>query len=370
MPPKWPIACAAVIALTAPVQAMPPAPPAPDEAVQGSLAVFTPRPDGRDHRLDYSVWTEALRFYVVSMGRPLRKMPIGDANATGTRMKIGPTSMYRTDGSMIGYALIHPEVMANIARYRRELEAVADKLDIPALPRNEQLAFWLNLHNVAMVEKIGESWPVRQPRDIELDGGPLEDARFITVRGVALSLRDIRERIVYAHWKNPKVIYGFWHGEIGGPALQREAFDGGAISAQLDRAAQEFTNSRRGVERRGDTLHVSRLYAEVAPFFFPDFQPDLRAHLQTYVEGKVAGMLEQTTFTKASLYEHDIADLSGGRRSNPFFASGRFDAGIVMILAARTKKFEYMRRKRVPYYTVTFSNISLPGDPQYTSEVE
>ena len=370
MPPKWPIACFAVIALAIPARAMPAAPPAPDEVVQASLDAFTPRPDGRDHRLDYSVWTEALRNYVVSMGPPLRKMPISPDGPSGTRMKIGPTSMYRSDGTMIGYALIDREVMANIARYRQELQAVADTLDIQALPRNEQLAFWINLHNVAMVEKIGENWPVRQPREIDMDGGPLEDARFIMVRGIALSPRDIRERIVFAHWKNPKVIYGFWRGEIGGPALQREAFDGRLIANQLDLAAWEFTNSRRGVEKRGDTLHVSRLYAEVAPFYFRDFEPDLRAHLRSFVEGKVTEMLDETAFTKASLFEYDIADLSGGRRTNPFFASGRLDAGIVRILNERARKFDLMRRRDIPTFSITFSNIDLPGDPPNKGEVE
>lgn len=345
-------------------------PPAAAAAQADPQALFAPRPDGRDHQLDYSVWTEALQAYVVSMGPPLRKMPVSVAGPLGTRTRIGPDSMYRTDGSMIGYSLIDGEVMANIARYRQELQAVADTLDIAALPRNEQLAYWLNLYNVAMVEKIGENWPVRQPREIMLDGVPLDEARFITVQGTALSPRDIRERIVFVHWKNPKVIYGFWRGEIGGPALQREAFAGRDVGAQLDRAAQEFINSRRGTERRGDTLHVSRLYAEMAPFYFPDFERDLRAHLAPYGEGKVTEMLEKATFIRPSLYEYDIADLSGGRPTNPFFTSGRLDAGVVRVLAERAIKFEYMRRERIPTYTITVSNITLPGDAPNKDEVE
>jgi hypothetical protein len=357
---------AGVIALAQPAAAATPAAAPASDAV----AAFAPRPDGRDHRLDYSVWTEALRAYVVSMGPPLRRMPERVAPPPGTRQQIGPTSMYRNDGSMIGYALIDREVMANIARYRRELQAVADTLDIPALPRNEQLAFWINLHNVAMVEKIGENWPVRQPRKIKVDGVPLDDAQFIMVQGVALSPRDIREKIVFAHWKNPKVIYGFWRGEIGGPALQRDAFDGRVITDQLDMAAREFTNSRRGVEQRGDTLHVSRLYAEAAPFYFRDFAPDLRTHLRGFVEGEVIAMLDQTSFTKASLSENDIADLSGGRNTNPFFASGRIDAGVAKMLEERSRKFDYMQREDIPTFTITVDTVPQPDDPPKDAEVE
>jgi hypothetical protein len=343
---------------------------APPAAVQDTLAVFAPRPDGRNDRLDYSVWTEALAAYVVSMGPPLRKVPLGVAAPPGTRIRIGPNSFYRLDGSMIGFTMIDREVLDNIARYRRELQALAETIDIQALPRNEQLAFWLNLHNVAMVEKIGESWPIRQPRDIMLGSTALEDARFITVRGIALSPRDIRERIVYPHWKNPAVIYGFWRGEIGGPAIQRAAFDGRDIASQLDLAAREFVNSRRGTEKRGDTMHVSRFYTAAAPFYFPDFEQDLRDHLARYVEGKMVRSLAETSLIEATIYEHDIADLSGGVRTNPFFASGRLDAGVARMLAERARKFDYMRRENIPTYTVTFSNITLPGDPPAKGEVE
>lgn len=366
----WLVPCAAMIVAASPARADTPDAPPPEAAAPASLAAFAPRPDGRDHRLDYGVWSEALSAFVLSMGPPLRKVPVSVAAPLGTRLKFGPSSFYRLDGSMVGFSMIDREVMANVARYRRELEAVADSLDIPALPRNEQLAFWLNLYNVAMVEKIGEEWPVRQPRDIEIDGVPLEDARFITVRGIALSPRDIRERIVYPHWKDPKVIYGFWRGEIGGPAIQRAAYDGRDIGNQLDRVAREFVNSRRGTEQRGDTLHVSRFYSDAAPFYFPDFEADLRRHLADYVEGPVAQMLAETTLLKATIYEHDIADLSGGARSNPFFAKGRLDAGAARLLEERRRKLDYIERKEPRSGTVIFSNIDLPGDPPNKGEVE
>lgn len=364
---KWVIVLTVAAVLAAPGHAAPPDPPA--DALE-PLTTFAPSPDGRNDRLDYGVWTEALSAFVVPMGPPLRKMPVIVEPNMGTRMAMGPNSIYRTDGAMVGFTLIDREVLANIARYRRELQGVADTLDIQALPRNEQLAFWLNLHNVAMLEKIGENWPIRQPREITVDGVPLEDARFITVQGVALSPRDIRERIVYANWKNPVVIYGFWRGEIGGPAIGREAFEGRMVGEQLDMAAWEFANSRRGVERRGDTLHVSRFYAEAAPFYFRDFEPDLRAHLSAHLEGKAAEMLAKAASIRPTIYEHDIADLSGGRPTNPFFATGRLDAGAALQMEERRRKFDYMRRERIPAYTVTFSNITLPGDPPNKGEVE
>lgn len=367
----WPLALLAAIAVPcAAARAEPPAQPSAARADDSArYGTFVPKADRRRHGIDYAVWTEALGAFVVDMGPPLRKMPLPDSAPLGTRNRIGHNSIYRLDGAMVGFSLMSREITANIAQYRRDLEAVADTLDIQSLPRNVQLAYWLNLHNVALVEIIAANWPERQPREIDLDGVPLDEARFITVEGVALSPREIRENIVFANWKSPEVFYGFWRGEIGGPAMQRTAFEGRDVALQLERAAEEFVNSRRGTEKRGGMLHVSEHYAEIARFFFPDFEADLRQHLEKYAKGEVAEMLRETDRLKPSLSERDIADLAGGRRNNAFFATGRLDPGVARLLAQRQRKLEYVRRKRSPEGRVFFSNIDLPGDPPDKGEV-
>ena len=120
------------------------------------------------------------------MGPPLRKKPTGSQSVLGTRHRVGHNSIYRLDGSMVGFSFMTNEVIESFSEYRRDLEAVADGLDIAALPRDEQLAYWFNLHNVAMVEQIALKWPVRQPREIMIEGVPLDEARFITVNGLSL----------------------------------------------------------------------------------------------------------------------------------------------------------------------------------------
>ncbi|QFT78746.1 DUF547 domain-containing protein [Erythrobacter sp. THAF29] len=365
---SWLCASGAALLVASQGQAQEPAsvPPASDDR----FATFMPYENRIQHRIDYSIWTSALSNFVISMGPPLRKKPFNPPSVIGTRRQIGHNSIYRLDGSMVAFSFMNDEVRESFTEYRRDLESVADTLDIQSIPRNEQLAYWLNLHNVAMVEQIAKNWPVRQPHEIEIGGVPLDEAKFITVEGVALSPRDIRERIVYPNWKNPKVIYGFWRGEIGGPAMQRQAFDGRQVGDQLDRAAREFMNSRRGTEKRGSTLHVSRFFEEAAPFYFRNFEADLRRHLADYVEGEVLEMLEKTSAVEASLRERDIADLAGGARDNGFFSGGRISRGVAILLAQRRAKLDYVDRKGLRQGQVIFSNIDLPGDPPNKGEVE
>ena len=354
-------------------------------SVDDHLAVFTPTRDPIRHTIDYEIWDFALKHIVMTMGPPDRKWAGRPSPAVGTRIKQGAQSGYRLEGSLVMFRFLDQNIINSFTEYRQDLERVTDTLDISALPRNEQLAFWLNLHNVALLEQIAKEWPVREPREIMVGGEPLDEARFITVKGVPVSLRDIRENIVFRHWKDPKVIYGFWRGEIGGPELQRHAFTGANVGSLLDVAALDYVNSMRGTQKRGETLAVANLYAEVAPFYFPDFERDLRAHMTKYAEEPVAELLTKTSSVSPTLRETEIADLHGGARPpNYLFAGsapGAMDDPMVgwsekmgqaafELIEDRQRKLQNMARRGQPVGRVFFSNIDLPGDPPNKNAVE
>lgn len=253
----------------------------------------------------------------------------------------------------MAFSLLEREVIDSFTAYRKDLEQTANKLEITNLPRNEQLAFWINLHNVALAEQIALNWPVREPENLALDGQRLHDAPFLNVAGVPLSLRDIRTRIVYPHWRDPRVLYGFWQGTIGGPSLQREAFNADNIDTLLGMGAREFVNSLRGVQRRGDTMLVSEIYVEAAPFYFTDFETGLRAHLNRFAHDEVKEILSRTTRSKASIRVPDIADLAGGMRepsTTPVTVNGRaalpVSPSIARLLQERAVKLREMGRAR------------------------
>jgi len=350
----------------------------PDARSDALYATFTPASATNPNSIDYDVWNEAVQNIVVSMGPSLRQTAGRPPASYGTRRQYGHTSRYRLEGTRVAFSFLDDNIRTNIADYRQNLQAIPGQVDLQSLSRNEQLAFWINLHNVAMVEKIAEEWPVRQPREMKVDGVPLDDAKFITVEGMALSPRDIRENIVYANWKSPMVIYGFWRGDIGGPSIQRKAFTGENVSDLLSKSAREFVNSLRGTERRGSTLQVSTFYEEAAPFYFPDFEPDVRSHIAQYAQEDVTKILAETSKTTASIEEPDIADLAGGSREPSFgyieTAEGRAQSfriprSMGALLAQREEKF---RRaiKEGRTGTVTFSELILPGDEEKTDEIE
>jgi len=341
------------------------------------LATFAPSNTPGPDKIDYSIWDEAMKAIVISMGPSLRESAPRPDPSFGTRRQYGHVSRYRLEGTRVMFSYLDANVIASFTEYRKDLENTANIVDIQSLSRNEQLAYWINLHNVAMVEQIANAWPVRQPREIKVDGVPLDEARFITVEGIRLSPRDIREKIVYRHWKDPVVMYGFWRGEIGGPSLQREAFNADNVGRLLVRGAADFVNSLRGSQELGGRLQISEIYREAAPFFFPDFEKDVRAHLARYADEKTTALLASTRGAEPVVAEYDIADIEGGLRepsytnitSNGVSTSFRIPQSVAALLKERETKFqEIIREGRTG--TVTFSNLDLPGEAGEAAEVQ
>ena len=346
--------------------------PVAAQAADPQFATFVPSNDPIEHTIDYSIWTEAMKALVVSMGPSARETAGIPENSLGTRRQYGHDSRYRLEGSMVLFPFFDREIIDSFTIYREDLESVANTLDIQSLSRNEQLAYWINLHNVAIMEQLAKQWPVRQPRDVMVDGVPLDEAKFITVEGVALSPRDIRTKIVYPNWSDPKVIYGFWRGEIGGPALQREAFSAEGVGRLLDAGAIDFVNSLRGTQKRGDTLQVSEAFLEAAPYFFPNFETDLRRHIGKYAGDEVKAILAQTSQIDASISEPAIADIAGGVRepsyqnitSNGFAVDFRIPPSMNRLLVDRQIKNEKLIREG------RFGTVTVEANPEGSGEVE
>ena len=340
-----------------------PLPAAAQEAVGASLeaqdiapiARFTPRETTSTARVDYSFLDRALDYMVLRMGISSREGLSRPEPTIGSRQLYGHDSRYRLEGNRVVYSFLKDSEIEPLTDYLRELEALGTQVDITSLPREEQLAYWINLHNVAVIEAIARNYPLKSPSRMMLDGQRvvLDELKLVTVAGVSLSPRDIRTRIVFPNWSDPSVIYGFTRGEIGGPSIQRRAFTGENAQELLDNSAREFVNSLRGVESYGKELQVSRIYAEAAPFYFPALGDDLREHLRLYAGEDVTGLIDSKPELVINQYEDRIADLAGGEREMVYSqveidgkpAGSMITPSIARLLNERYEKLEKLRRR-------------------------
>lgn len=280
-------------------------------SVPSATSVFAPNPQTRV-RLDYEVWDQLLKDFVMYTGPSLRQRATRPRPVVGTRFVHGHTSPYRMEGNRIVFEEINDEYAGAIKAYAADLIDIGNRIDIARMPRNEQLAYWMNLHNALVIDTIMDNYPVERPSRIKgADGESFHDMTLATIKGVPISLRTIREDIVYRHWNDPMVIYGFFLGDIGSPSIQRAAFTAQNVNGLVRFSGSEFANSLRGFELRKTDLMVSQLYYDAAPYFFPDFETDVRAHLRKLVGGDAKSEFSQARGDmRIAKYDTTIVDLT------------------------------------------------------------
>jgi hypothetical protein len=280
-----------------------------------NLDGFSEFNDNSSRHVDYEIWSDLLHDVVLNVPPMDRQPERTRTRNTGTRASTANETRYRYEGNRVVYHLMSDEYKEAVTFYREDLEALPSQIDFSALSSNEQLAYWFNLHNVAIIEQIMLDYPLTRINELDANGTNQNvfEAKILTVAGVPLSLNDIRLRIVYAQWDDPRVMYGFFNGSIGGPEIARNAFDGTRVWGQLDANAREFVNSLRGIEVARSELRVSHLYEE-ARHFFPNFDTDLRTHLASFANPETSLQLTGNRPVRASINEWHIADLINGSR--------------------------------------------------------
>ena len=193
------------------------------------------------------------------------------------------------------------ESIAYIALTGRSLEYVnayisyLERLPVSRLNRNEQLAYWLNLHNVGVIRLLAENKNghrrLKKYRGVPGMPGDEWSEKMFTVEGRALSLEDIEQNILLRHWKDPLVIYGLNYGAKGSPALGKTGFTGRTVKAQLEKNARAFINSNTNVKVKRKNLQVSSLYTWNHDALFDGNDAAVVAHLSAYAKPKLAEKL-------------------------------------------------------------------------------
>lgn len=168
-----------------------------------------------------------------------------------------------------------------LEKYIKHLE----EIPVSKLNRDEQLAYWLNLHNAGVMHLLAQNPSIKKMHGIRglpgAPGLPWEEKRF-TVEGHSLSLEEIEQDILMAQWGDPLILYGLCFGAIGSPSVAG-AFTGETVYEQLEAAAKEFVNDdSKIIAKKKDGLQVSSLYIWHEGLFPTD--EELITHLKAYAD--------------------------------------------------------------------------------------
>jgi len=185
--------------------------------------------------------------------------------------------------TLIAYDVANARALPFFQQYVNYLAAI----DVEALNRDEQLAYWLNTRNILLIQALAEEGRVRRFKSKR--GTPDAPGDFwtetrIEVSGTPLSLHDIEHKILFANWDDPNIIFGLYQGNRGGPALPRQAFTGESVKSQLAEAGRRFTALPSNFRVRNNSVRISTYFDWYLQSAFNGDETALRQHLANFAD--------------------------------------------------------------------------------------
>jgi hypothetical protein len=218
---------------------------------------------------------------------------------------------------------------------RGKLDAYVAQLDRVApdqLPRNDQIAFWLNAYNALVLKTVIDHYPIRgqstayPAKSLRQVPGAFERLSH-RVGGRQLTLDQIEQTILVG-FNDPRLYFAIGRGSVGGGRLRSAAFVPAILETQLAEVAAECTNRAQcmHLDMPSNTLTASAIFswrqegfiaadASQAPAAFATRSPIERAIL-AFVGPKLTtterDFLEKNTFRLAyGTYDWTLNDLTG-----------------------------------------------------------
>ncbi len=205
----------------------------------------------------------------------------------------------------INYDVLERSGTRPLTRYVNYLEG----LPVHALSKDDQLAYWINLHNLMVVQAINADPRKRgfeEKRGTGAQPGPMWTEKRVTVKDVALSIQDI-EDLIFEIFDNPDAIYGLYQGFEGGPSLKARGFRGATVNAELKELARDSVNSRSWLRVRKRRIEISSLYDWYKEAAFGGDDAAVKAHLAAYLDdADDVAKLNTVSETRIKSFDYDI----------------------------------------------------------------
>ncbi len=131
-------------------------------------------------------------------------------------------------------------------RYAASLNVSASVYE--AWPREEKMAFWVNVYNAFVLQAVVDRYPIRgtnsnyPPESLRQIAGAFETFRH-RAAGRNVTLDEI-EKTILPEFKEPRLQLALGRGAIGSGRLHSEAYTGGRIMQQLAEIQKEFVSEQ------------------------------------------------------------------------------------------------------------------------------
>jgi hypothetical protein len=134
----------------------------------------------------------------------------------------------------VDYSILKKD--ANLEEFLKKASKM-DKLELAALSREEQIAFWIDVYNATVLKRVAEKFPIKSVKEIK----GFFDKEKLKAAGKAFTLDELKNYLL-ENFKEKRVLFALVPGTKSSPPLRREAYCGRLLEWQLDDDLKCFLN--------------------------------------------------------------------------------------------------------------------------------
>ena len=158
--------------------------------------------------------------------------------------------------------------------------AALGKQDPALLPRDEQLALWINAYNAYTIQLIVSHGETKSIRNINKSfglklKGPWGEP-LAKVGGKSFTLDDIEHKIIRPTYKEPRIHFALVCAAMGCPPLRKEAYTGARLNAQLEDQGTVFL-LKSPEKNRVDVATKTFYHTMILAYYKADFGGSLKS---------------------------------------------------------------------------------------------
>jgi hypothetical protein len=148
---------------------------------------------------------------------------------------------------------------------------------------DEQVAFWINVHNIYTLELIVNNYPIEPSRFrlifypaksiMQISGA--RDKNYFGVMGREYSLEEMQKNILELYG-DPRILFALSYAAKGTAPLRNEPYNAPMLEQQLDNQVRRFLGRRTGFYIDKSTVYLSPIFDWHSDLFIEYYGTDVR----------------------------------------------------------------------------------------------
>lgn len=220
------------------------------------------------------------------------------------------------EGKNVNYKKVKNEFSKELSGFITQINS-----NIGNTPSAENLANYINLYNLLVINQITSNYPLNSPNEVP---GFFDQTKF-SVNGKEITLNELENEIIRPTYNDARVHFALVCGAKGCPPIQSFAYDQASIDTQLNLVTKAALNDANFIKEKENTHDVSEIFRWYA-VDFGNSEKNIVKFINQYREKPIA---------KISYYPYDwtlndVVELSNIATYTPsvLLKSGQFEVVI------------------------------------------